>query len=60
MTSPYKVVHRAGKSAVIDCSRRVVVKVFRGRTARRRAVEYLEAVLVGYFGADVDQRQHGH
>jgi hypothetical protein len=54
MTSPFIAVHRRHKSAVIRTDAvRIVLKVFRGRTAKRRAVAYLDAVLVGWFSKDV-------
>tara|TARA_R110000868_G_scaffold368788_1_gene631922 strand:- start:167 stop:340 length:174 start_codon:yes stop_codon:yes gene_type:complete len=46
MKSPFIAFHHRHKSAVIRTdSRRIVLKVFRGRTAKRRAVAYLDAVL---------------
>jgi hypothetical protein len=50
MKAPYKSVYRSNKAAVIDTNRRLVVKVFRGVTCRRRAAEYLEALQTGWHG----------
>jgi len=50
MTSPFLAVHHRHKSAVIRTDeRRIILKVFEGRTAKRRALAYLDAVLVGWF-----------
>jgi len=53
MTSPFLAVHHRHKSAVIRTDeRRIILKVFEGRTAKRRALAYLDAVLVGWFSKE--------
>jgi len=50
MTSPFIAVHHRYKSAVIRMdARRIVLKSFQGRTAKRRALAYLAAVMAGWF-----------
>jgi hypothetical protein len=47
--SPFIAVHHRGKSVVLRTDRRIVLRSFSGATARRRAEEWLQALLVGWF-----------
>ena len=46
---PFIAIHRSQKSVVLNTDRRIVLKTFRGKTARRRAEAWLDALRVGWF-----------
>lgn len=49
MMPPFITIHRPAKSIILNTDRRIVLKTFTGKTARRRAEAWLEALRVGWF-----------
>lgn len=55
--TPFRVYHSAAKQSAVVWRNDVVgparvLKVFRGRTAKRRATDWMDALLVGWFSRE--------
>lgn len=53
--TPFLAIHNPGESFVVRTDKRMVLKSFTGKTARRRAEEWLAALLVGWFSQGSDR-----
>lgn len=56
MVTPFLAVHHHRKSVVLNCQRHLVLKVFRGKTAKKRAEAFAEALRIGWFTCQ--QQEH--